>query len=767
MVDPYLILTGDCRARLADIDPDSVDSVVSDPPYGLEFMGQEWDSFGAVVDDPATVGGFQDGAGGNAYSRSRIRVGHQKPLAYQEFMFDVASGLLRVMKPGAYGLMFGGTRTYHRVTCALEDAGFEIRDCLGWLYGCLDEETSFVSPDGEKHYKDAKVGDPVLCYNPETCSYSWQPIQEVLVYDYRDTAYRLIGDFGEQVVSRNHRVLIERNGSEVFQAAETLPPEVRIPFLEDLSGLLYALPYEKPVSGGPQQNLQPGVQQSDAENSPESSEAVDPVNGSVRRLRTEVCSVSLPLEASEDSGVQSALQRETASEEARKARPQGSSRLVCGGGTRSFGKDARGEQPLLEGRGYLPQSERPIREPEDPLRPMPRGISFDGPARRLRHGAQVVSSRGDQPLPYEGRSRSPHESRRNGQQSQELDAVLDEQPAQEVRGWAGHKTGLVRVVPFFLHGKVWCLRVPTGCFVAARRGVTFPTGNSGFPKSSNQKGDWSGWGTALKPAWEPIILFRKPSKLTVPRNLATHGVGALNIDGCRVGDSGGTQNTVFPKVKSTNAYGHGLNGDKKSVAIDKGRWPANILHDGSDEVLSVFPEQKSNPPRKTKRSADSGARNTFGSFAGQNEFLIGYGDSGSAARFFYCAKASKADRDEGLEGFEAVELRGGGGRVEKGYGEGEEGLEQAAGKFGARKASKRNTHPTVKPTDLMRYLCRLVTPPGGLVLDPFSGSGSTGKAALLEGFWFIGMDQNPDFARISEARCAWAAKQREAAGGAA
>jgi site-specific DNA-methyltransferase (adenine-specific) len=148
-----------------------------------------------------------------------------------------------------------------------------------------------------------------------------------------------------------------------------------------------------------------------------------------------------------------------------------------------------------------------------------------------------------------------------------------------------------------------------------------------------------------------------------------------------------------------------------------GRWPANLIHDGSDEVVGLFPQNTSSQPRTTKRSPDAGARNGFGAFAGQEEVVIGFGDTGSAARFFYTAKASRDDREDG------------------------------------------NTHPTVKPTDLMRYLCRLVTPPGGIVLDPFMGSGSTGKAAMLEGFGFIGIEREaPSYAiaqhRISRAQAA-------------
>jgi hypothetical protein len=171
---------------------------------------------------------------------------------------------------------------------------------------------------------------------------------------------------------------------------------------------------------------------------------------------------------------------------------------------------------------------------------------------------------------------------------------------------------------------------------------------------------WAGWGTALKPALEPITVARKPLIGTVAENLLEHGTGALNVEGCRVG----------------------------------GRWPANLIHDGSEEVVGLLND---------------------------------------AARFFYCAKASAKDRDEGVAGV-------------------------AGGMSGRRDGSmgsitmRKNTHPTVKPTDLMRYLCRLVTPPSGTVLDPFAGSGSTGKAAALEGFRFIGIEREAEYVEIARAR---------------
>lgn len=228
---------------------------------------------------------------------------------------------------------------------------------------------------------------------------------------------------------------------------------------------------------------------------------------------------------------------------------------------------------------------------------------------------------------------------------------------------------------------------------------------SGFPKSHNLDGERKGWGTALKPAHEPIILARKPLAGTVAANVLTHGTGAINVDGCRIGSEGGTKREGKADAPNdsgwANMRGHGI------ATLDAGRWPANFIHDGSEEVTQLL---------------------------------------GDAARFFYCPKASKADRDEGLEN---IALRPAGGMSGR-----------RDGSMGSVTMS-RNSHPTVKPTDLMRYLCRMVTPPNGLVLDPFTGSGSTGKAALLEGFRFLGIEREAEYVEIARARCAAALQPKD------
>jgi site-specific DNA-methyltransferase (adenine-specific) len=259
---------------------------------------------------------------------------------------------------------------------------------------------------------------------------------------------------------------------------------------------------------------------------------------------------------------------------------------------------------------------------------------------------------------------------------------------------------------------------------------------SGFPKSHNLKGEWQGWGTALKPALEPITVARKPLwEKTVAANVLKHGTGALNVDGCRVGYDATADDTRRKPVLSKGwCIASPTSGSMDDSAL-QGRWPANLIHDGSDEVVGLFPVTGAS--KATPRN-----NGDFKSVAkGRDLPHVTYGhddNGGSAARFFYCAKASKKDRDEGCEGLEAQNnMRVNGPR------ESEE----------AKHATKRsNHHPTVKPTELMRYLCRLVTPPGGVVLDPFMGSGSTGKAAVIEGFNFIGIEREESYMEIAEAR---------------
>jgi site-specific DNA-methyltransferase (adenine-specific) len=359
--------------------------------------------------------------------------------------------------------------------------------------------------------------------------------------------------------------------------------------------------------------------------------------------------------------------------------------------------------------------------------------------------------------------------------------------------WEGQKSVVVRVVPVEHEGKVWCLRVPTGAFVAERKGLFFPTGNSGFPKGQNiskaidemygakpdvvgqtksgiahdkvvDKDDedgslpanqrmrvggettvidvtepkskeakyWVGWNTNLKPASEPIVVARKPTAMeNIAENVLEYGTGGLNIDACRVDAGDGYEKAwdISVNKKENMAVGYAGHGTERPENVEKidissyrpagGRWPANIIHDGSDEVLEIFPMSKDGVAvNRNKVDGEKRESSTFTmpSKAGSD---VGYGGGGSAARFFYSPKAAQNERHAGLE--EIME-------------------------YGA------NVHPTVKPIGLMRYLVKLVTPVGGTVLDPFAGSGTTLVAAQIEGFRFIGMELETNHGLICQMR---------------
>lgn len=274
----------------------------------------------------------------------------------------------------------------------------------------------------------------------------------------------------------------------------------------------------------------------------------------------------------------------------------------------------------------------------------------------------------------------------------------------------------------------------------------------GFPKSHN--GPWGG--TALKPGWEPIILARKPLVGTVAANVAEHGTGALNIDWCRLTPGAGiaregesSANTRYAARGSVNIAA--LPGVRGGDA--RGRWPANVVLDEDaaqslDEMTGTLTSGKMKAG--TMRAAQDGPGSVcYGTFGGPAADRDTPGDSGGASRFFYCAKASRAEREAGLEGFE---------RKANDFQRESSGMSRSknpkTGEFIGenRSAPLRNHHPTIKPLALMRWLVRLVTPPGGLVLDPFAGSGTTGCAAVLEACRFVGCELSEEYAAIARAR---------------
>ncbi len=509
-LDGVRVFQGDCRDVLAKLPADSVDSIVTDPPYELGFMGKKWDSSGIAYD------------------------------------VKVWAECLRVLKPGGHILAFGGSRTWHRLAVAIEDAGFEIRDNIAWIYGSGFPKSLDVSKAIDK--SDAKV--------------------ERRARDLRFTAWMRSTGITAKKIN-------ELTGSNMGSHYLTDKEQPTVP-TEDMFSLL---------------------------------------------------------------------------------------------------------------RPHLPDV------PEDIER-----LVF----------ARTVESKNFAEREVIGQGKSG-------------------------------KTA------------IW--------------NDAGEMGNFDLTKSATSEAKiWEGWGTALKPAHEPVVVGRKPlGGKTVAENVLLWGVGGLNIDGSRIyvgeNDKGGFRSgTYFSKNDSQSSWEHRENGDAYTKEQHpQGRWPANVI---LDEVTAGLLDEQSGVSKSGKpgvRSADGFNAGVYGKGMGiaAGNANGEYGDTGGASRFFYVAKASKRDRNEGLEDLE-----------DKRVGTFEGSVEQKPGRKIGRNRNKpnlpgKNTHPTVKPTALMRYLVKLVTPPGGTVLDPFTGSGSTGKAAILEGFEFVGVELTEDYLPIIEGRLNWALENRD------
>ena len=254
------------------------------------------------------------------------------------------------------------------------------------------------------------------------------------------------------------------------------------------------------------------------------------------------------------------------------------------------------------------------------------------------------------------------------------------------------------------------------------------TGNHIYTKGNSE---WEGWGTALKPAHEPIVMARKPLEGTVVDNVLEHGVGGINIDECRVGKEI-LEEQIAGRSNKIGTF------ERKDMITPKreGRYPANVMHDGSDVVNDIFPNSKGSSGNGNAKVGET----SKGAIPLRRGEAPLYNDEGSASRYFYCPKTAKSERNQGLVEFDDKQYSHDGRK------------KSIENPYQRNKSISKNSHPTVKPVELMKYLCRLVTPKGGTVLDPFMGSGSTGMAAKDEGFDFIGIEKEKEYFEISEQR---------------
>jgi DNA modification methylase len=487
----YQILHGNNLDILPTLADNSIDSIVTDPPYELGFMGKKWDSSGI------------------AYS------------------VELWQQCLRVLKPGGHLLSFGGTRTYHRVAVAIEDAGFELRDSIAWLYGSGFPKSLDISKAIDKSDATREKHERALVFT------SWM----------RSTG--ITHNQIDQATNSNQSTHYLTQGSQPQVATAEMFDKLR-PYLPEV--------------------------------------------------------------------------------------PENIEKLVA--------------ERTVESENYKKR--------------------------------QVI----------------------------------------------GQKQG-TRSVDSGGHGIV-----PGGITEPIELDITAP--------ATPEAQQWQGWGTALKPAFEPVIVARKPIEGTVANNVLKWGTGGLNIDGSRIGtETISTHNAP----KGSFAGGEPDRGsDTSSYKEHTGRWPANIILDSYTAELLDEQSGTSKSSSGQKQTPSKGSY-SIGDYQGTDK-VVGHDDKGGASRFFYVAKASKRDRNEGLEDLPLKQTPFGG------HGNNEpDGMTQQLVH-----APRQNFHPTVKPTSLMEHLIKLVTPPNGTVLDPFTGSGSTGKAAILQGFDFIGVEMTEEYLPIIEGR---------------
>lgn len=792
MGDIKLIL-GDSLDKLKLLPDNSVDSVVTDPPYGLGkepdiievmtswiargyhevkgrgFMGKEWDSF------------------------------VPQPILWKE--------VYRVLKPGGHMLVACGTRTQDWMASSLRFAGFEIRDIVSWVYGCLTEDTEIFTERGWKHYHkiikdDTYIKDKILIYDTEKDTYRWELPERWNEYQIdKDTVYRISSDRTDQLVSRNHRCIVERNGELVFRKAETLEFQENIPILEGLPEVSNSFSCTNPRSSKKKQILRKIVlaEESRKETTYESAKGC---TSEMRCVWKRILQTHMSFEIRKKL-LQLQVQWYSAWERLGKTWTSWKIWLDRRKQKKLFSKDEWFEQSCLEGWGNILHERWKLWCIKNKICKVSyriqKYVKEQWLYTRIPFG---YSKRIGSMFTTNGMCAS-YRSRSGKQRSEQSDVVCEQFGSQEFRSGKTYSTTLATVTPIEYTGIIFCPTVSTGAFVARRNGKVFITGNSGFPKSmdiskqidkqagadrertgnhtsrhaakaknkvfgefcsvdydeqtgkqfetvpaTDEAKEWDGFGTALKPAMELWTLCRKPiSEKTVVDNILKWGTGALNIDGCRIELNGDYKSKANGRPSLTG-LGDNYEPANANQPDTIGRFPANIIFD--EEAGQMLDEQSGISKSAGGRIGNkAGAYNGIGVTGFTTEYSKGdpgFGDIGGASRFFYCPKTSRTERDEGLDGFD--EQLGGGMN-------GTHDQSLLTGSGNERNNMSKNFHPTVKPVALMSWLIRLITPPNGVVLDPFMGSGSTGKAAVKEDMSFIGIELEPDYFKISDARIKW------------
>ncbi len=762
---------------MAELPDESIDALVTDPPSGIAFMSMEWD---------------KDKGGRNQWIA---------------WLASIMREAYRTMKPGAHGLVWALPRTSHWTAMALEDAGFEVRDMVSHIFACLTDDAEILTQNGWMKRENVTHGMLVMAYDCKTDSFQWQRVEHLYQYEYNDSVFKITGKNSEHKVSRGHNCVIERDGNYVLSSIEEVAQEreARIPVLESVSNMLQAFSMLNEGTGCAEQDMR-GYSVQEGMPSKQGEEAAPALS-----KMWENCGIkSKKIESSigEDKVLFEEMLGTGEGENAwvsKKNKGNLQDGTCCMDGEeqrKGISEDDWGEKSGMEGRRDVFQKAWELQA--DKIYSMPRRFRGDGEEGRIRNGTSNYSSAGFGQTITQDRGSSSYESRLSGQPPRESRSLQEQSGSQALRGKRFTTSDMVKIIEEPYCGVVWCISVSSRAFVAREKGAAFITGNSGFPKSQNislmidkatgaerkvigikpghettvgrdnmsslrdsgvlAKGfsrpwmrdpekvlashmatapatedatKWDGWGTALKPAVEFFILIRKPlAEKTIAANVVKYGTGGLNIDASRIGYKGG-------------------------------RWPANLLlsHDPRcaescveecpvaelDRQSGVTSSRISPPCENTYGNGHPGWQSTYQINRGER----GYTDTGGASRFFqvfspgesvrfqYIAKASVSEKEANLgDEFEPAE----------GIGAVYKTLPDPRMNRPQQRSLRKNTHPTVKPLELMRYLITLITPPGGTILDCFAGSGTTLLAADQLGFRWVGYEQNPEYVRLAQAR---------------
>jgi len=748
MEKSYKLYLGDALSVLSNLKefPDnSIDSVITDPPYGLQFMNQKWD-----------------------YDVPSVKLWRE---------------VLRVLKPGGHLLSFFGTRTYHRGVVNLEDAGFEIRDMIQWLYGCVSEDTAILTTKGWKKWNELEKGDLVFTFNIKTEKIEVQPVEEKFVYLHNGKMVNLKNNNTNQLLTLNHKVIVKEFWREQHNGIRRYyePSSWSWRFAAQIKNYgRYKLPLGAIYDG------------------------YLSIGEGLAELIGWILSEG-HIQHNQDTIAINIYQTSTNKEKVEHI-AQLLDRLKVNYSLYERKKKYK-DKEYIEYQWYIPETKN-----KELINRILELIPNKKPSWKLLH------------LTYEEKLALFNSLMMgDGCKNERGKYISFYQNDTEFLEWFQilcHLIGLQARINYKKHyvsvhynpttelqarhlkdrfveysGIVWSIKTKNMTYFARRNGKIFITGNSGFPKSMDiskaiDKGlgkleerevigvspkqpagyirhgrtdeevffgtdnnrtpalvtapatleaeKWQGWGTSLKPACEPIVLARKPiSERNIAQNVLKWGCGGLNIDACRIGvGTGETRIVHYPNIKGDN-YGQGKKlykevGTVEYIVEDKGRFPANVI---LDEQAAKMLDKQSGVSKSTKpKNPDNRTifrKDGYVSVSGLHSPENSYNDKGGASRFFYVAKAGRDERFGYCQTCEEV-------------------IPQK--EWQKHRDHNLIFHTTVKPLKLMEYLVRLVTPNDGVVLDPFMGTGTTGIAALKQGFKFIGIEINENYYKIAKHR---------------